>query len=1025
MNPLMAVVSGFARNPRLTALFLDASIKSLVVLAGVAGVCFCWRRAAAAARHLMWFLALASLPFLPLLSLVQPSWQRPIGSVSTRFNSGNEVALALELAPGGEHRARAHEPQTSPAIPGDPAGHKRAAENREIAARFSTSWLVVAFGVWLCGTALALVSMVVGQVRLGKLSRKAHPLLSADWTLLLKEASETLGLRRRVPLWRSADNIMPLTWGWWRPVVLLPEEAGQWPTERRRIVLLHELAHVKRWDCLTQLVAGVVCSLYWFNPRVWFAARRMCVERERACDDMVLNGGCKASDYASHLVEIARTFRRVPQVAAIAMARPSGLERRVAAIVAASGARRLRPVTVWAGLILLGGLIYCIGGFRTEAMPGEKDDSQLLRGRQIARLESFSAAKEKQSETLAAAAGETISPRFRQFFDAATKGDWQTVTNIYASFKQHHPQYSKGLKNADPSLRTSYWQPVLEICLAYDYTVNCDPQYTQMAIDGIVDSIPAGSIYFGGTDPGRGLPTAFCKSHADANPFFTLTQNALADGSYLEYLQTTYGERSTLLDAFIKVRRSDTELQALDSQMHEAMQTLSSLNNGNQEDPGFKAAEEAVSKLQQRIEDRTKGIWAGLESQSHAQATGPGTKVLYIPTFQDSQKCFQDYLQDATQRLHNHQLKPGEDIEENSGRIQVSGQTAVMSINGLLAKIIFDRNPDHEFYIEESFPLDWMYPHLEPHGLIMKIDRQPLAALPEKVVRRDHEYWRGRVDGMIGDWLTEATSVQAVADFVEKVYVRKDLGGFHGDPRFIQNAYAQKFFSKLRSSLGGLYTWRMNHAADAAEKERMAREADFAFRQAWALCPYSPEAIFRYADFLKSQDRAADASLVTAIAAKFPPAAEPDSPKSHRHAAEPPKSPVFEMRLVADAASDDAQRMTLVQQNITSLRTEVQPLYVQKRVLLDQTDVQSARVNRSGPGGPQIEVTFTDEGRRRFAEITHRNIGKRLAIVMDGRVCSAPVIQSEIPGGIAEIAGSFSDQEAQALADKINGAIVP
>jgi hypothetical protein len=98
------------------------------------------------------------------------------------------------------------------------------------------------------------------------------------------------------------------------------------------------------------------------------------------------------------------------------------------------------------------------------------------------------------------------------------------------------------------------------------------------------------------------------------------------------------------------------------------------------------------------------------------------------------------------------------------------------------------------------------------------------------VVRRDHEYWRGRVDGMIGDWLTEATSVQAVADFVEKVYVRKDLGGFHGDPRFIQNAYAQKFFSKLRSSLGGLYTWRMNHAADAAEKERMAREADFAFR---------------------------------------------------------------------------------------------------------------------------------------------------------------------------------------------------
>ena len=159
------------------------------------------------------------------------------------------------------------------------------------------------------------------------------------------------------------------------------------------------------------------------------------------------------------------------------------------------------------------------------------------------------------------------------------------------------------------------------------------------------------------------------------------------------------------------------------------MQTLVSLNSGNQDDPGFKAAEEAVSKLQQRIEDRTKEIWAGLESEP-SRSIGPGQKVLYIPTSEDSQKCFQDYLQDVSQRFQDHQLKPGENEKfEKNGHVQVSGQVAVMSINALLAKIIFDRNPGHEFYIEESFPLDWMYPHLEPHGLIMKIDRQPLAAL--------------------------------------------------------------------------------------------------------------------------------------------------------------------------------------------------------------------------------------------------------------------------------------------------------
>ena len=126
-----------------------------------------------------------------------------------------------------------------------------------------------------------------------------------------------------------------MTWGWFRPVVMLPAEADAWLPERRRSVLLHELAHVQRLDCLTQSVAQVVCALYWFNPLAWFAAHRMRVERERACDDLVLASGTRASDYAGHLLEMARGFRygRAAALGAVAMGRPSQLEGRLHAIL--------------------------------------------------------------------------------------------------------------------------------------------------------------------------------------------------------------------------------------------------------------------------------------------------------------------------------------------------------------------------------------------------------------------------------------------------------------------------------------------------------------------------------------------------------------------------------------------------------------------------------------------------------------------------------------------------------------------
>jgi beta-lactamase regulating signal transducer with metallopeptidase domain/biopolymer transport protein ExbD len=792
MNALIQTISSYLQHAAFTAPFLDAWLKSLVVLAVAAGLCLLLTRAAAATRHWIWFLAVASLPCLLLLSCLPRSWHRPLWSVSTGFNSGNQVSLILNLAPVGA--------AGSSVSPISPAGTEAAAvsqavsrRSQPIAAWFSAKWLVVAFGIWFFGAALGLISVLLGHIRLTRLGRQGCRVETPDWALLLRQACDTLRLRRQVRLWQSADNLMPLTWGWWRPVVLLPAEAAYWAAQRRRVVLLHELAHVKRWDCLTQTVARIVRALYWVNPLVWLATRRMCVEREQACDDLVLNGGCKASDYASQLVEIAQTYRQIPQVAAIAMARSPQIKGRIAAIVDASRARRSRPLTAIALLVFMGAFILSVGGSSPDTSRNQTEASR-LRQQQIARLQSFAQAKEKQARDLAAKAGEKISPESQRFFAAATQGDWRTVTNRYEYFKHHHPQYDRGTNTVEEGLRTAYWQPVLEIDLAYDQVVNCEPKYTAILADGIISSIPAGSVYFGGTDPGRGVPTAFCKSHADGDPFFTLTQNALTDSTYLDYLRAMYGGK------------------------------------------------------------------------------------IYNPTAEDWQSCFQEYMADAQRRFQEHKLKPGEDVKVVDDRTQVSGQVGVMGVNGLLTKVIFDRNPDREFYVEESFPLDWMYPYLEPHGLIMKINRQPLAQLPAETLARDREYWRKLVAGMLGDWLDEKTPVSEVAAFVDRVYVRHNLKGFTGDPLYIGNDYAKRTFSKLRSSIAGVYVWRLGAETPSeyrpksdTDRQTLSKEADLAFRQSFALCPYSPEAVFRYVQLLLQLNRTDDALLVAQTCLKLDP----------------------------------------------------------------------------------------------------------------------------------------------------------
>jgi len=406
----------------------------------------------------------------------------------------------------------------------------------------------------------------------------------------------------------------------------------------------------------------------------------------------------------------------------------------------------------------------------------------------VAQLKSFVAEKEAQANTAAKTDGQAMPPEIKTFFAAAEKGDWLAVSNTFLILGRDIGHSDVARKPDYSYVHGTRWEAVKETWGTFYYFGAGDEKYSAAYGNDIITSIPPGSIYFGGTDPGRFLITGMEKSQVNADPFFLLTQNALADGTYLDYLHSMYGDK------------------------------------------------------------------------------------IYIPTAGDAAKCFQDYTEDVTRRQQNHQLKPGENVQTDpaSGQVQVSGQVAVMEINGLLAKIIFDKNTNQEFYVEESFPLDWMYPHLEPHGLIMKINRQPLTEMSDEIVQRDRDHWTKYISPMIGDWLNGDTSVKEVAAFAEKVYAKKDFSGFKGDRRYIQSSDSQKMFSKERSSIAGLYAWRAQHATDAAEKKRMNDAADFAFRQAIALCPYSPEAVIRYVNLLFGEQRFSDALVVAQTAAKMP-----------------------------------------------------------------------------------------------------------------------------------------------------------
>ncbi|HYL83378.1 MAG TPA: M56 family metallopeptidase [Candidatus Angelobacter sp.] len=293
---------------------LGCTVKATILLTLTAITAYALRRRSAAVRHHVWALGILSAMALPLLMVLLPSWHSA--------TLGNAARLW-----GPAHATAANpDSQRLPSMVIDAAA----------ASPLSGLLPRLTLLVWALGALFVVVKLLGGLARLAWVSARAKSLVGDDWAQIILEFCKSLGIGRPIQLLQCADaSSMPLTWGMVRPYIMLPTGAKEWPADRRRAVLSHELAHIARHDWFMQICAELARAMYWFHPLVWFAGASLRNESERACDDSVLNSGMDASDYANQLLDLARALKNAHRdwSTALAIARPTNLERRFIAML--------------------------------------------------------------------------------------------------------------------------------------------------------------------------------------------------------------------------------------------------------------------------------------------------------------------------------------------------------------------------------------------------------------------------------------------------------------------------------------------------------------------------------------------------------------------------------------------------------------------------------------------------------------------------------------------------------------------
>ncbi|MEO6740995.1 MAG: M56 family metallopeptidase [Chthoniobacteraceae bacterium] len=307
---------------------LDLFLKSAALILLGAALFATSRKTSAANRHAIIAAVFAALLLLPLTKLGPSRW-----SFALEKNAEPSVKVRLPLIAKVETSEK-----------------RSTGSSAESAAQpvrptlLVIPWKTLALSVWLGGAALLLARRGLNVLRLRVVVCRSEKIEDDRLEAMARTLAETSGVRAEIR--ESALCRVPLVAGVLRPVVLLPLDAKDWSPSLISSALRHELGHIRRRDCITRLLADVVCALYWLNPLVWLAARQMRLAQEQACDNLVLNSGVCADEYAGHLVEVVRGLQGDHFTArhALAMAQPSTLETRVLAIVDTTRDRSPRSV---------------------------------------------------------------------------------------------------------------------------------------------------------------------------------------------------------------------------------------------------------------------------------------------------------------------------------------------------------------------------------------------------------------------------------------------------------------------------------------------------------------------------------------------------------------------------------------------------------------------------------------------------------------------------------------------------------